>query len=245
MAIAQRLRSGEDRRTIIKTFQSLGGFCGWPYMLETQNSIAEPETKQVFNGLGILGCRRMELPLLTRGQVDLDSSDDWIRIRAMYVEKQKKSIDMFHDDGTNILRPDGKNKYTFESIAGWRTFSIDRKNPLAEVFIKYVETFPNKTDKDKDTILYPYTGNQIYYRICTIGMKLPEGVNRSQWAYYMGEWWPHRMRAERACQLIQDRRFDIFRLLSWFGWKSQKMALLYGTIQGAGLEDDTNIIYRI
>ena len=104
------------KRTISKTFRSMGGFCGWNKIEDTHDSIAEPETRQIFNGIYELGCRAMELPLLTRGQVDLTSSDTWIRIRGMYVLKQKEVLYLQNTDGTPLLRADGKKKYTFNSI---------------------------------------------------------------------------------------------------------------------------------
>jgi len=235
---------GEQKRTIYKTFRSMGGFCGWDMMEDTHNAISEPETRQIFNGIYELGCRAMELPLLTRGQVDLTSSDTWVRIRAMYVLKQKEVIHLQNADGTPLLRADGKKKYTFNSIPGYRTFPIRKDNPLAQDFINYVKKFSNKTKNDRDRVLYPYTYNQIYYRIATIGMKLPEWETRANWCKYKGEWWPHRLRGERACQLIRDLRYDIFRLKGWFGWSSDDMPSTYGQIQGAGLEEDMKVVYR-
>ena len=234
----------KERRTISKTFRSFGGFCGWHSILESHNNTPERKTQEIFNGIFQLGCRAMELPLLTRGQVDLYSSDIWIRIRGMYVLKQKEVLYLYNKDGEPLLRQDGKKKYTFKSKAGYRTFPIRKDNPLAEIFMEYVRKFPNKTQKDKATILYPYTYNQIYYRIATIEMKLPEWETRANWCKYKGPWWPHRLRGERACQLIRDLRHDVFRLMGWFGWSSQDMPLEYGSIQGAGLEEDIEVDYR-
>jgi len=243
MTEVKRHNPGE-KRTISKTFRSMGGFCGWYNIEESYNSIAEPETKQIFNGIFELGCRAMELPLLTRGQVDLVSSDTWIRIRGMYVLKQIEILYLENSDGTPMLRADGKRKYTFNSIDGYRTFPIRKDNPLARVFSEYVKKFPNKSRSDRETILYPYTYGQIYYRIATIDMKLPEWETRANWTYYKGPWWPHRLRGEKACQLIRDLRFDAFRLMGWFGWTSKDMPVEYGTIQGAALEEDREVDYR-
>ena len=170
--------------------------------------------------------------------MDLESSDTWIRIRGMYVLKQKEILYLMDEKGEPLLRTDGKRKYTFKSKAGYRTFPIRWDFPLAKDFVKYVERFSG------DEVMYPYTYNQIYYRIAQIGMKLPPGVSRADGAYHMGPWWPHRLRAERACQLIRDMRYDVFRLMGWFGWSSQDMPLEYGSIQGAGLEEDRRVDYR-
>ena len=229
---------GDGKRTISKTFHSLGGFCGWNKIRDTVASISEPEIGCIFNGIFVLGCRAMELPLLRRSQVDLESSDKWIRVRGMYVLKQKEVMYLNDENGDPLLREDGKRKYTFKSIDGYRTFPIRWDFPLAEDFVDHVEKFSG------DEIMYPYTYNQIYYRIAQIGMKLPPGVSRADWTYHKGEWWPHRIRGERACQLIQNRRFDIFRLKGWFGWASDDMPSTYGSIQGAGLEDDLEVVYR-
>jgi len=225
------------RRTIIVTFKSYGGFCGWNKILKTLKSISEPDIREIYRGIFLLGCRASELPLLRRDQVDLESSKTQIRIRGMNVLKQKDVVFLFDEFGDPILRPDGKRKYTFKSKDGYRTFPIRKDTPLSEDFMKYVDNFSD------DEILYPYSYNQIYYRIAQIEMKIPKGVRRSNWTYYRGPWWPHRIRGERACQLIRDQRYDLFRLMGWFGWTSQKMPTDYGTIQGGGLEDDREIDY--
>ena len=71
-----------------------------------------------------------------------------------------------------------------------------------------------------------------------IDSERPYGIPKKEWTYYKGPWWPHRIRAERACQLIRDYKYDIFRLKKWFGWSTTKMPELYGDIVPMDLIDE-------
>ena len=208
-----------------RSFKALhGGFSGWGVIEDTYNDIEAPSTRDIFNGLFLLGCRAMELPRLERWQVELGSSPTHIRIKSMYVEKQRTKEFQFNKDDTPKLDDKGKRVFKLVSTPGYRSFPIRKDNPMANIFIKFIE----EGDFYRDTKLFPYTYGQIYYRICTIGMELPPGVPKTQWARHMGPWWPHRIRAERACQIIRDYRWDISRRKKWFGWATSSMAERYG-----------------
>jgi len=229
----------KTRRNIKDTFaKEYGGFCGWNTLEDTLDNVSENQIRDVFVGIFITGCRAMELPTLKRRQVDLHSSDTHIWIRSMYVEKQKERINLVHKNGKPMFDKTGKRMFKFNSIEGMRTFPIRRDNPFAPIFIEYVEKFSS------EDILYPYSYGQIYYRVAQIGMKLPKGVPRTQWAYYKGPWWPHRIRAERACQILQNMNWNLPRLMTWFGWASSKMAELYGKLHPEALIDNRVVEWR-
>lgn len=224
------------RRNIKDTFkQEYGGFCGWKKLDSTLNKIDREDSINIFVGLFQTGARAMELPSLKRNQVDLDFSDTHIMINSMYVEKQRERINLEDMNGEPLYDEKGKRAYILESTEGYRTFPIRKDNPLAPIFIDYVKKFSG------DDILYPFSYIQIYYRIALIDMKKGPKTN---WNKIKGPWWPHRIRAERACQLIRDLRFDVFRLKKWFGWATSQMPELYGDMVPMDLVDDREVRWR-
>lgn len=48
------------------------------------------------------------------------------------------------------------------------------------------------------------------------------------------DWWPHRFRAERASQLVREKKFTILDLMKFFMWKKETMATHYARL---GVED--------
>jgi len=217
------------RRNIDFFKATVGGFSGWKTLEEAMQSADNTRAKIVFLGLLKTGCRASELSMLTRGQVDLDFSDENIQIRGMFVEKQKTRIALKGKDNKPLI-VDGKIKYTYKSKPAWRTFYIRKDEPMSHYFIDYVSRYRGAKD-----ILFPFNRFQIYYSICNIGSTLPAGAPKSLWWQYRGEWYPHRLRSERCCSLIKDFNMDSTRLKTWFGWASEDMPNEYGTIQAKDL----------
>jgi len=216
--------------------QHYGGFCGWQSLADTFRTMEDMHTKIIFMGLFKLGCRAMELPTLTKRQVDVDFSPTQIMIRGMYVEKQKDRIALVDNEGNPLLNEDGKKTYTFVSKEGYRTFPIRKKEPLSAELIRYVNTFENDND-----ILFPYKYGKMYYKVAMVGAE--EG-SRDEWYKHKGEWWAHRLRSERACQLIRDYRYDTFRLKRFFGWASDSMPSVYSDIMPMDLVVEEDVNYR-
>lgn len=218
-----------ERRSIETVYSTkYRGFCGWPKLFKTIDSIRGIGTKELFVGIFLTGGRAMEMPTLTRGQVDLDWSDTNILIRAMFVEKQR-TREFLKEDGKFILDEKGNKKYRSISKADYRTFPIRKDNPLTPIFKEYVEKF----DDDED-VLFPYKYGQMNYRINLIGVKLPDGYYKKGWWFYAreyGDWWLHRIRAERACQLRRELRYDQPKLMQYFGWKTADMATKYAQME--------------
>jgi len=212
------------KRTIHDTFRrQYAGFCGWPEIRKAL-ATADDVSRTIFIGLFVTGARAMELPTLRRSQVDLDFSEDIAMVKGMHVEKQRDRINLVDAEGRPVLDEYGRRRFYLKSKPGYRTFPIRKDEPLAREFIEHVSQF------DGDEKPYPYTYNQIYYRIALIEAEIPRGVPKREWCAYKGPWWPHRIRSERACQLIRDYWFDIFRLKRWFGWQSSLMPELYGSV---------------
>ena len=190
------------KRTIGKTFKDspeLGGFCGWRKVENVLDSLSG-EALQIFVGLFSFGCRASELCKVQAQQVHLDYRPDQIEIRNAYVSKWRK-------------------------VVGSRTFHINKSEAIYPFLEKCVE-YTDDTDP-----VFPFSYNQIYYRVA--GIEAPEflkptGSTRTDWTHYKGPWWPHRIRAERACQLIKDYNFSTYALKKWFGWRTSVMPSFYG-----------------
>lgn len=94
-----------------------------------------------------------------------------------------------------------------------RTFPIRLSEPVTERLLKLLDA--------TEGALFPYSYSWLYKWISTINKY--EGRN-------FGEWFPHRLRAERASQLLQDYKFGVFELMSFFGWKTSDMPTWYASL---------------
>lgn len=103
-----------------------------------------------------------------------------------------------------------------------RTFPVRLSNPLVQPMLDRV-----KETREGERI-FPYKYHWLYQRIRDI--EKPDGAN-------YGPWWPHRIRAERATQLVVDRGFNTHFLLQFFGWGKPEMAAFYVTLTPQELID--------
>ena len=226
------------KRTTAYFKQHYGGFCGWDTLAKTFRSIDDFDTQMILLGLFKFGCRAMELPTLRKSQIDFNFSPTQIMVKSMYVEKQKTAITLVDVEGRPLYKGDRK-LFRFEGKEGYRTFPIPKKEPLSVDLEDYVGSFSNDDD-----ILFDYGYDKMYYKICNIGMVIPPGVWKSKWNEYKGPWWCHRIRSERACELIKDYHYDTFRLMKWFGWQSSQMPQVYSDIMSIDLIYDKEVDWR-
>jgi integrase len=201
-----------DHRSV-ETFRlDLGGWKGWKWFNSIYVKCKTMDQKMILIGLLKTGSRSNELNKLTKEMVDVESYKDHIVIHNQPLEKQKKAIQLIGADGTPLY--DGmKRLYRFEHIDGYRTYSFPKKEMWSKFFLSIVDLAEKPTD-----LVFPYSYSQIYYRICTIGAELPEGVPQKDWAYHLGEIFPHELRSIRACQLLRDYRYNNQQLRKFFGW---------------------------
>ena len=94
-----------------------------------------------------------------------------------------------------------------------RTFPIRLSEPISNRLINLL----NHTDG----LLFPYSYSWLYKYISTINKYADRNF---------GEWFPHRLRAERASQLLQDYKFGVFELMSFFAWKTSDMPTWYASL---------------
>ena len=192
------------KRTISKTFKDskeLGGFCGWDKIESILGSL-NASCLPVFVGMFSFGCRAGELRHIMKDQVHLDYSKDQVEIRNAYVSKWRNNN-------------------------GSRTFHLNKSESVYPYLEEIVSSTPDGSP------VFPFTYNQIYYRVAQVEapeFKKPNGSTRTDWSKHKGSWWPHRIRAERACQLIRDYGFTTYALKRWFGWRTDQMPGFYGEL---------------
>ena len=204
-----------DHRSV-ETFRlDIGGWKGWDWFDKLYSKCENMEQKIIMMGLLKTGSRSNELNKITKQMVDIDTHKDMIIIHNQPLEKQKKALQIVGEDGKPLY--DGMRKlFRFEHIEGWRSYAFPKKEKYSEFFLKLVEI----KDDPKD-LIFPFTYSQIYYRICTIGMVLPDGVPMRDWAYHLDKSagiFPHEMRSIRACQLLRDYKYTNQQLRKFFGW---------------------------
>jgi hypothetical protein len=199
----------------------------WNDLLKIYNDIPDERTRNIFLFLFKTGSRCMEIVNLKRSQIDLNYKNN-ILIRGLPVEKQKEKI-LLVDNNGNPLFKNGKSAYKFESKESFRTFPIDRREPLSDIMIEILEKIedPNKMFPFIETQINPMTHTQIYYSLANIGSTRPEGVAKKYWCHYKGIFYPHFLRGLRACQLIRDMGYSVYHIQKWFGWSDPTMSMEY------------------
>ena len=83
----------------------------------------------------------------------------------------------------------------------WRTFSWHRSEPLTDDLLDYLYTL------GKDELLIKQSASWVYKRITNL-VRDEDGKS---------VWWSHRLRAERASQLVTSYNFTDAMLMRWFG----------------------------
>jgi integrase len=96
-----------------------------------------------------------------------------------------------------------------------RTFPILLSDPLTPHMMKQIET-----TKPGERV-FPYGYAWMYKKIRDI-QKTGDAIH--------GPWWIHRLRAERATQLVIDQGFSVIELMRWFGWKRPDMPTFYANL---------------
>ena len=246
------LTGGGPKRTTETFKKFVGGFSGWKKIVDVFFNGCDDWTTQAiflteFKTMG----RAMECASLKLSNIDLDKYKDQqqIYIHGMKVEKQKIKIDLLDKDGKPLIK-NGKTSYTFESIDSTRNFFIPTFEGLNKEFLEIIENTktlqemknklkkPNELKIDMNLLTdeygQEYKYHQMYYKVCKIGVP-SEGFGGNGWCHRKGEWWQHRIRSERACELVLDYSYDVFKLQAFGGWSSPDMPFEYIGITPAQL----------
>lgn len=94
-----------------------------------------------------------------------------------------------------------------------RTFPIRMDDKLYQPMMEAV--------RESKDYLFPYKYRWLYNRIA--------GINKYEGQTF-GEWFPHRIRAERASQLVVDNGFGVIDLMGFFNWKNSEMPTFYAKL---------------
>ena len=92
-----------------------------------------------------------------------------------------------------------------------RTFPIRMDEPLVEYLTRTIE------NTDKGEPLFPYKYHWLYKTLCKV-----DSTESSKC-----EWFPHRLRAERASHLVTKYGFDVINLMAFYGWASTETPAEY------------------
>lgn len=236
--------SGAGAKRTTATFKKfIGGFSGWDKIEDTYNNgCHDADDQEIFLVLFKTMGRIMECADLKLSNIDLDKDPNQIYIHGMKLEKQKEIIYLTDDEG-NPLIENGRRKFSFESIEGFRNFYIPKFEPLNNVFVEMIKEKKdymldyNKKNKTNYTDAYllqnsnnsdggKWKYHQMYYKICKIGVPA-EGFGGNGWNKRKGEWWAHRIRSERACSVLLDWGYDLVKLQKFGGWTSSDMPQQY------------------
>lgn len=95
---------------------------------------------------------------------------------------------------------------------GDRTFPIKLGSPYTTTVMELV----NKTKKGEPLFEFGY--DWMYNKI--------RNINKEENDTH-GDWWCHRIRAEKASSLVIDYGFDVFSLMKFFGWKRMDIPAFY------------------
>jgi integrase len=97
----------------------------------------------------------------------------------------------------------------------------------------------------RDEVLIPYVLNRVNDYPGYL-FQSPQGETYSrQWAWYRitgtdPGWWPHRLRSERATQLVVEYGFNVPKLMRFFNWSKPEEAVAYVRLDVEDLWDSMN-----
>jgi len=117
-------------------------------------------------------------------------------------------------DSRGIVLVRGMKVLKHRKVAS-RTFPIRMDDKLYEPMMRVVR------ETGENDYLFPYKYRWLYNRIAGIN-KYPDKS--------FGEWFPHRVRAERASQLVVDQGFGVIDLMGFFNWKNSEMPTFYAKL---------------
>ena len=112
-----------------------------------------------------------------------------------------------------------RGKHYQDGSVKHRNFAINRREPLTDQLVEILET------KQGEEKLFSFGYDSLYRMIRDI--QKPKNSRH-------GPWWPHRLRAERASQLVSDYDASTFLLKEYFGWTRDETPGLYVSL---GMKD--------
>jgi integrase len=179
----------------------------------------------------VIGHRRFILDFPGLKCKDIKSSQDAIAVVFSIEKRYDKTATTIKYRATNGTKMHWTSEeeakrsgHPFEPYQGYltkrcitiRNIVFPNKEPLVPIMMSWVEK--TKKEKDENAKLFNISYNKAYRIITATGRKL--GLDFP----------PHRLRAERATQLVVEYGFTDHDLTEWFSWKSPVVALDYTTV---------------
>ena len=200
-------------------------FCGWN-VLEHVVKHSDFETGMFFLTGFLSGGRANEILMLTKDNFEV--KENWIDVIGMVVMKKFKRIKtLLNYDWEEDMIPnewwefDPIEVTIIKKVALTRNFAIWRDEPLTQNLVDYLETL-NKGEK-----LFKFKYDNAYRLITNI---------QKQKGQKSGPWFPHKLRGERATQLVVEYDFDVIKLQSFFAWEDPETPLDYVRLGVAGIK---------
>lgn len=175
------------------------------------------------------GGRELEVAMLRKEMFDVD--EEFVIVRDMPLVKRYKRTKLT-DKAT------GEVIVVTKSIKDFRTLTFKRDEPLAEFVVQWIDQvedylFPSRRNGKfphlhptriyqiiDDLSLVAGHNQQIIDREGNLIMRNGEPVTR-------GAMWPHRIRSERASYLGSVLKWNLEKIMRFFGWKTTEIAMRY------------------
>lgn len=203
------------RRCVSKEGRDFFGYCGREKLEETASNL-DDRTQKLFATLFCTGGRRGEVLDLKRRNFTI--TDNAVLVNNMIVFKQYKWV-----------KENGENKKKVLQ-RGYRHFPINRRDPLVDYLIEKLE------EKKPAENLFDFGESTLYRLICCI----EKGEKEKH-----GPWFPHKLRAERASQLVVRYKFNKYLLKKWFMWTTDDTPDFYVKVGMADLMSAMGIVGEV
>lgn len=202
-------------------------FCGWKVFLQM---IETAKDKDRYNPIEYAYCSQRDIALVTTafetgGRISevlklrkqmFTVDDEWILVENMPLLKRWKKRKTIDEET-------GETRVVTKPIPTTRDFVFRRAEPLAEFIVQWLDECDDYLFPSFRKSKLPHLCQVRAYQIIT---ELAERIHFNMW--------PHRIRSERASQLGREYKWNLEKILRFFGWKSMNTAMRYAH---AGIDD--------
>lgn len=185
----------------------LGGFVGWDYMLD----LCEKSPRRTSSLIATT--------FETGGRIAEVVGNKHTNVRGLIKRNFRdhpKKPNFIEVRGMEVQKLKEKIEGKWVRKVGHRNISIRRDEPLVPLMLEWVEELKSPEDK-----LFDISPTWAYILLRRVDTNI----------------WCHWLRAQRACQLVEDYDFTITQLQKFFGWKRFETPLEYASLSRTALED--------
>ena len=230
-------------------------FCGWPLLLKMVGYAKTKHQKWLIAALFETGGRVSEVLRLTTRMFTLvkDAKPPILIVQGMPLVKKFNKVGEFMEClkchtwnskgavncekcGENLLK-NGQKRFETERLQEERNeFVIRLDEPLAKILAQAIVETIKRYEKElipKPLIFYNSYTEKSYNR--RWAYKVLRKIGKKAGSYF----YPHRLRAERACHLASTLKAES--LLEWFSWEHWKTAKRYAKKGAVGLAKELGV----